>query len=224
MESGNLVTEFAIGDLVLANPDVSIFEIPRKEFDMRQDNPVDIDGVWLFDPWHLNDVEPLSSEMAGAFPMFEAGDVILSSRTLNSVFVVDPESHAVKWHRTGETRRQHDPDFRPDGTISVYDNRMGLGESAIVSLDPASFEREVLFDAAEHDFYSNVRGKHAWTDGGHLMVTSSQQGRVFEIDPEGRRTLEFYSLKPDSTEFNYAVTEASWHAPETFTKEMFQCN
>ena len=53
------------------------------------------------DPLHLNDVEMLRPEMAGAFPMFEAGDLLVSFRDKNTVAVLDHESwrHQMVAHR-----------------------------------------------------------------------------------------------------------------------------
>ena len=76
------------------------------------------------DPTHLNDVEVLSAEMASAFPMFSAGDLMMSFRHLNTVLVVDPTNWQVKWAMTGPWLMQHDPDFLPNGHILVYDNRV----------------------------------------------------------------------------------------------------
>ncbi len=71
---------------------------------------------------HSNDVEPLLPELAREFPMFRAGDLLVSLREINAVFVMDHDSLAIKWMFTGALR-QHDPDFFPDGTIVLFNNR-----------------------------------------------------------------------------------------------------
>jgi hypothetical protein len=54
-------------------------------------------GVLYGDVLHMNDVEALSSEMAAEYPLFEAGDLLVSCRDINAVFVVDPDTKKVKW-------------------------------------------------------------------------------------------------------------------------------
>lgn len=39
---------------------------------------------------HLNDVEPLPDSIAGEYPLFEAGDLVVSLRNPHLVFVMDP--------------------------------------------------------------------------------------------------------------------------------------
>jgi hypothetical protein len=146
---------------------------------------------YLADPFHPNDVEPLRAAMAAAFPMFEAGDLLISLRELNLVAVVDPDDGSLKWFRHGPWHRQHDPDWEPDGTISVYDNRMGLGASRILKVDPATDEVTVAYEgSSEHPFYSYRRGKHQFLPNGNVLVTESEAGRVFEAAPDGSLVWE----------------------------------
>lgn len=58
-------------------------------------------GEVLDDVTHLNDVEPLGSAIADEYPLFDAGDLLISLRHLNLVFVFDPETLTVKWHASG---------------------------------------------------------------------------------------------------------------------------
>ena len=122
---------------------------------------------------HLNDVDVLSAEIADAFPDFNAGDLLLSFRHYNQIWVLDGESHEIKWYMTGPMKGQHDPDFQPDGTITVFDNRSGgkadisnaflgeLGGSRILKIDPTSRAVTTIFDGAGPEpFYSQYRGKH----------------------------------------------------------------
>src|SRR5690606_39813819 len=95
------------------------------------------EGVTLLhDPFHPNDAEPLRADMADAFPMFEAGDVLLSMRELNLITVVDIETGKMKWWRYGPWFKQHDPDFQPDGRITVLDNATGTGASRVLAIRP----------------------------------------------------------------------------------------
>lgn len=151
------------------------------------------------DPTHLNDVESLSSTMADGYPLFDAGDLVVSLRHLDLVFVLDPESRRVRWHVSDPLLRQHDPDFLGDGWIGVFNNRSDgtlrgevLGGSQIVALQPHTDSMKVLFPGAESDpFFTHVRGKWQLLANGNLLLTESAAGRVVEVTPEGRTAWEW---------------------------------
>ncbi len=166
------------------------------------------------DPFHPNDVEALRPDMAAAFPMFRAGDLLVSFRELNLIGVLDPKTGLLKWSRQGPWLKQHDPDFEADGTISVYDNAPGTGVSAIRSVNPATNEVRTLFEGSpETPFYSWRRGKHQTLGNGDILVTEAEHGRVFEIDPAGRIVWE-RDMAWDKAR-NMIVTEAR-HVPADF--------
>ncbi len=190
-QSGKLLKTISFSDVMEANRSTDILGIRQK--DAR-------DGWnWLHDPWHFNDLEPLSAALAPSFPQFNAGDLLVSARSINALFVMDPESLKIKWWRIGQTRRQHDPDWQPDGTITVYDNNMHRGLSRILKIDPKTYSSTVLFDGKNENFYSNIRGKHQVLENGNILITIPQQGRVIEINPQGDVMFEFlnvYSTEP----------------------------
>lgn len=147
---------------------------------------------------HLNDVEVLSEAAADAFPQFEAGDILLNPRNLNQTWVLDGETYQLKWWQTGPMHRSHDPDFQPDGTITVLDNRSGgpptaandflgrMGGSRILSIDPERREHTVLYTSNENSsFYTALRGKHQVLENGNILITETDAGRVFEVTPDG---------------------------------------
>jgi hypothetical protein len=151
-----------------------------------------------YDVMHLNDVEILKNSMAAAFPMFKAGDIMLSSRNLNQIWVIDGKSHDLKWWRTGPMHGQHDPDFQPDGTITMLDNRAGAppskkngffgdrGGSRIIAIDPASYGYKTLYASDDRNkFYTPYRGKHQILANGDILITETDAGRVFEVTPQG---------------------------------------
>lgn len=142
---------------------------------------------------HLNDVESLGSSMASAYPLFEAGDLLVSLRDLHLVFVLDPETRTIKWHAHGPFLRQHDPDFVGEGKIGVFDNRPDgtrrghvLGGSRIVMLRPPSDTAMVHYPNPRSDtFYTEAGGKWQRLENGNLLLTEAQAGRVVEVDSAG---------------------------------------
>jgi len=141
---------------------------------------------------HPNDVEILSAELAPAFPLFEAGDAVYSMRDLNLIIVFDPETRKVKWFQHGPWLRQHDPDFLPDGRISIFNNRRFRDASNIIAIDPVTRETEILYQGTrKQPFFSDVGGKHQHLANGNILITSFTEGRVFEVTPEGEIVWQF---------------------------------
>jgi hypothetical protein len=142
---------------------------------------------------HLNDVESLGSSMAKTYPLFQAGDLLVSLRDLHMVFVLDPETRTVRWHAHGPFLRQHDPDFMGKGKIGVFDNRPDgtrrgrvLGGSRIAVLRPSSDTAAADYLTPESDtFYTEAGGKWQQLENGNLLLTEAQAGRVVEIDSTG---------------------------------------
>jgi hypothetical protein len=172
-----------------------------RSFVAGPDKPLDFPS----DPFHANDVEPLRPEMAAAFPDFRAGDLVA---------VIDPDDGRLRWWQSGPWLKQHDPDFQPDGTITVYDNHTGSGVSRILRIDPATRAVETVFaGSGETPFYSWQRGKHQMLPNGNVLVTDAEQGRVFEAAPDGGLVWE-RDMGWDADR-NMIVTEAR-HLPPDF--------
>jgi hypothetical protein len=212
---GTIARRISMADIAAANPTIDILEVRQQDWHRGNDNSGRIPDKWLEDPFHLNDVEPLPATMAAAFKGFQAGDLLVSARSLNLIFVLDPQTLKVRWWHSGSWRRQHDPDWQPTGEITVYDNRLNRAYSRIVSIVPGSRDVKVLFDGQVNDFYSRIRGKHQVTGAGTLLVTSSQQGRVFEVEPDGHVVFEMLNTRPGSAAFNYPLSEAIWLPSDT---------
>ena len=142
---------------------------------------------------HLNDVEPFSTKMQPGF--FEPGDVMVSLRNINTVFVFNVESEEIKLISTGQFVRQHDPDFIDGDRISVFDNNNASepepkSKITIVSAKDNSHQ-EYFVGSKANRFYTRVMGKHQWQPNGNLLITESMAGRGFEIDPQGKLVWEY---------------------------------
>ena len=151
------------------------------------------------DPTHLNDVEPLPPSMADAYPLFEAGDLLISLRNIHLVFVLDPDTETVKWHASDPFIMQHDPDFIGDGWIGVFDNNRNLtargtmqGGSRVWAVQPHTDSTKVLFPTPRSDaFYTEAGGKWQMLSNGNLLLTESHAGRILEVTPDGRTVWEW---------------------------------
>ena len=160
-------------------------------------------GIRDDDPLHTNDVEVLGEEMAAAFPLFAAGDVLLSLRNINTIMVVDGRTWRIKWKMTGPFLMQHDPDFLPNGHIMVFDNRITgskpwFGQSRILEIDPVTREVVWSYQGTEQaPFYTDSGGVQQLLPNGNVLVAETQGGRVFEIarGPSDRIVWEYVNLQ-----------------------------
>jgi hypothetical protein len=151
------------------------------------------------DVTHINDVDPLSASMAKEYPLFEAGDLVVSVRHLNLVFVFDPETLEVKWHASDPFLHQHDPDFVGGGWIGVFSNNNDLtkdgsmlGGSTIKFVRPHTHATEVCYPTdPDQPFYTPNGGKWQQLDNGNMLLTEAAAGRALEMDSTGQTVWEW---------------------------------
>lgn len=178
------------------------------------------DVLWHFklkpdDILHLNDVEVLGDKIADQYPLFEAGDIVVSMKRINRIAVIDPKG-TIKWMNSDNLTHQHDPDFEEDGWITVFDNREflpgpkpGTGASVIRSINPASGEiRDLYGTDGDKQFFTPYMGKHQKLENGNRLITEATAGRVFEISPAGETVWEWIS-EPLKDDFVLEVTEGT---------------
>jgi hypothetical protein len=145
---------------------------------------------------HLNDVEPFPINMEKDF--FEQGDIMVSLRNINTVFVFNRQSRKIKFICTGWFVRQHDPDFIDGNRFSVFENNTLSPEveqnrqSRIVIVSARTQTSSVFFEGSPSaPFYTSILGKHQWLPNGNLLITEGRQGRAFEINPRGKIVWEY---------------------------------
>lgn len=181
-EEGDILADISVMDLLYENNlGHIIFQYNRSSRDVT----------------HLNDIEPLSPSLSGEYPMFDSGDLLVSLRRLNLVFVVDPETRDIKWYSREPFIWQHDPDFIGDGWIGIFDNNIRIGNSTeegsqIVALQPHSDSTHILFQPNIVDrFYTYHRGKWQMLDNGNMLLTEEETGRALEVSAEGKPVWEW---------------------------------
>jgi len=196
-KDGEVIRDIPVMDIIYQN-------------DLERYIPKVLGGAWpsskdiLSDITHLNDVEPLDRSIADAYPLFEAGDLVVSLRSLSLVFVFDPETLEVKWHSSEPFVYQHDPDFIGDGWIGVFDNNYDLqdgemlGGSRIVGVQPHTDSTKILFEGGElNRFYTSVQGKWQQLRNGNMLLSETTTGRAVEVDTRGRLVWEWIQTPVD---------------------------
>ena len=151
------------------------------------------------DIFHLNDIEELSPEMAAEYPLFEAGDIVVSLRQLHAVMVVDPDDLRVKWYTITATISQHDPDFIGDGWIGIFDNNLDLtrrgtvgGGTRILAVRPHTGEEKVLYPVGSAGpIYTDYGGKWQLLPNGNYLLTIAREGRALEVTAQGDTVWEW---------------------------------
>ncbi|MEW5736365.1 MAG: arylsulfotransferase family protein [Thermodesulfobacteriota bacterium] len=178
---------------------------------------------------HLNKIEELSAQLAGKFPMFQEGDLILSLYDYNMLLVVDPLTEKIKWWKIGPWVRQHDPQFTRSGTILLFNNNAYHKEldaddhtpldypsrSNIMEFDPATGECKIVYGAGESQkMLSVIRGKVEPSENGYL-ITEFEAGRAFEVDKDGKIVWEYINRYDDDNVVE--ITQARLY-PEGYFK------
>lgn len=191
---GQIVREWFVADILRKNGYTGLLYLGSLN---NENTAIQGDGRLLGtgDILHLNDVEPFSSKLQPGF--FQSGDVMVSLRNINTVFVFNVENEKIKFISTGQFVRQHDPDFIDGDTFSVFDNNNNNAsaenrQSRIVIVSAKENTSKVFFEGTKGNaFFTRVMGKHQWQPNGNLLITESMSGRGFEVDRQGKIVWEY---------------------------------
>ena len=146
------------------------------------------------DIFHTNSIQVLSGAHAATHRAFAAGNILLSSRNLDVVFVLAPAQNEVVWALHADFRAQHDARELDDGRVMLFDNGAGRRGSAIQTFSVASHELvDEYRGTEEHPFYSRTCGTAQPLPNGNTLITESDNGRAFEITADGAIVWEFYN-------------------------------
>tara|TARA_B110000503_G_scaffold91898_1_gene138704 strand:- start:2303 stop:3658 length:1356 start_codon:yes stop_codon:yes gene_type:complete len=188
VETGEIVQLIKMADVRKANPYLHIWDM----------HPLTLDASQLTykengNATHGNDIEVLPKELAAEFSEYKPGDLLISYASTNLIFILDPNTLAVKWWRVGLSDMQHDPDWEPGGKISIYSNNSRVDKefSDIVTVDPKTMQHEVVHHGESVGFYSRMNGRQQLTPFGTRFITSATQGWAYEVDNEGSIVFSF---------------------------------
>ena len=167
-----------------------------------------MDDVEAFPSWDLESEDPVHPNSIQGLPpnqWFEAGDerfrpgnILVSGRNLDTIFIIDKMTRRVVWTYTNGLDRQHEAvmvskGLSDAGLILVFNNgledRYAYRTSTVQAIDPVA--AEVVWEYRSENFFSSVGGTAQPLPKNTTLITSSQGGRVFEIMPDGRFVWEW---------------------------------
>ncbi len=148
---------------------------------------------WI-DVFHCNSVETMRHEpLFGTHPLYHPDHVLVCSRHQDRVFIVDRRSRALVWAwGQGVLDGPHDATLLPDGNVMVFDNGLVRKWSRVVVVDPRANQIVWQYQAAPpQEFFTPTKGANQRLPGGNTLITESDRGRVFEVNPAGERVWEW---------------------------------
>lgn len=195
--SGKTVWEWHVMDHVGTGPD---------QFDPNYILPKPMGEILhSFDWTHFNTVEDVPGK----------DQVILNSRNFSETYIVDkktnkvifrwgnPSAHGAgkrpSWYDDGSQQifGSHHASLLPNGNISIFDNgseRPQGNRSRVIEVDPKSGKVVWQYEANGYNsFYSHRQGAAQRLPNGNTLVTSTQQGHLFEVTPDKEVVWEFVS-------------------------------
>jgi hypothetical protein len=162
---------------------------------------------WGGDIFHTNTLELLDGRLAAKSPAFRAGNLLISVLMLDTIAVVDTDKETVVWALTGMWRQQHQPTILPNGRMLLFDNKAGTEVSEVMELDP--FSQAVAWSyrgSPARPFYSETCGSNQRLPNGNTLITESDNGRAFEVTPEGTVVWEYINPNHAGPDGEYVAT------------------
>ena len=136
------------------------------------------------DVLHTNAVTVLPSRLAAKFPLFKAGQLLVSPRHLDAIAVVDPQTDTVMWAARGPWHAQHDPTFLDNGRLLLFDNLGSARGSRVLEYDPQSQAFPWSYpDESGKRFLSRLRGMCQRLPNGNTLIVNSDGGEMLEVTP-----------------------------------------
>lgn len=229
-ESGEIIYQLSVLDLLYENGLEGFLTANREMLVSGVDSGSEI--------LHLNKITELDSRLADDFEMFAPGDLALSIRDMNLILVFDPNTRKIKWWQVGPWLRQHDPEFKPGGTMLVFNNNIYRNAfnndrsmsdlsiprvTNIIEVDPRSGASKIAFGGSQaQELLSVIRGKVESTPNGGLLITESEGGRAVESNQSGEIVWEYINRYDDN--FVAEITEARRIGRDYFTVSNWACD
>jgi len=204
-----------IGDCVLeVNKDKEIVWQwhTHEHLDLNEDATIHPKPNGRFDWTHCNTVNVLPENhwYHEGYSEFKPGNVIICSRHLDEIYIIDRAKKNIVWRYRGEymggISRAHEPYMIEEGlpgagNILMFDNgnerkrgtRPGRPPypemTVILEINPLT--KQIVWLYQDPDFYSAIQGTQQRLPNGNTFICESTRGRLFEVTPRGEIVWQY---------------------------------
>jgi hypothetical protein len=164
----------------------------------------------------------LTSARAGRFPLFQAGQVLLSLRTPHTLAVLDVRKRSVIWAAFGPWRIQHDAEFLDNGNLFLFDNHGWNKGCRVIEYDPVTQAIPWVYSDADADpFYAAFRGMKQRLPNGNTLIVDPDNRRLLEVTQDKELVWEFFCpmppVPPNQQPRTRAITSARRYRADELT-------
>ena len=194
LDSGAVIEEFSLLELILDSPYAFLLPSTLDRNLGPEDGPLDL--------LHINQVVVLDGSLAPSNEIYAAGNLLISARHLNAVFIIDGRTREIVWiWGPSNLMQQHHPTLLETGNVLLFDNRVVT--SRVLEVDPIT--RQVTWSWTEDGFFSPTRGSVQRLPNGNTLISESDSGYVVEIDTSGVVVWRFANPDVDARGFRSAI-------------------
>ncbi|CAK8713091.1 hypothetical protein KKHLCK_02120 [Candidatus Electrothrix laxa] len=158
------------------------------------------------DIFHSNSIQvlPENKNYDQGDDRFKPGNILVSQRNTNIVFIIDKNSGKIVWKIGPDdnmTIGQHNANMIPKGysgagNILIFDNGGAAGYplqsrnwSRIIEVNSA---KEVVWQYTATDFFSDFMGGTQRLPNGNTLICEAGTGRIFEVTGAGEKVWEYH--------------------------------
>jgi hypothetical protein len=189
---GEFLEEASITSLLQSAPDL---------FELQKIEPKESNHQWQIDLVHANSLEWMRHrELAKKHAIYAPANVLVAVRHQNAVAIFDWERKKLIWAwGQDHLSSPHDATVLPSGNILMFDN--GLGRKAP---EPGTF-------------YTAAQGSGQRLPNGNTLVTSSDQGKAFEVTSGGEVVWRFRNPNLSEDRKSIVMSRMRRHLEESTT-------
>jgi hypothetical protein len=144
------------------------------------------------DALHTNSVRVLTPQLAPKFPLFKAGQLLISMRHLDTIAVIDPDKRSAVWAVRGPWIAQHDAQFLDNGRLLLFDNLGSSRTSRVLEFDPLTQAFPWSYPGtAGIPFRSYERGMSQRLPNGNTLIVNSGGREILEVSPDSEVVWSF---------------------------------